>query len=293
MTTRTSARRGLMKLGGAGLVAAGAAGLLDARKAAAAAAPQSLLQTALSRGHLIVGTGSANAPWHFKNDKGELTGMDIAMAKILAKGLFDDEKKVEYVLSTAAGRIPNLTTGKVDIVINFMTVTPGRAQLVAFSRPYYVEAGALLTLKGGKTYEQLLAMGPRARVSALQNVYAARNVHRKLPKATVSPFDTPANVIQALDSDRADAASIDLSSVRWLVRQFPDHYADAAPGKAWDTQLYSAAVPLGDPDWLHFVNTAFQVAMFSDMTGHDIYVSAFEEFFGERPPATHSGFPSI
>ncbi len=67
------------------------------------------------------------------------------MARILAKGLFDDEKKVEFVRQDPAQRIPNITTGKVDIVIQFMTVSPVRAQLVAFTRPYYVEGIALLT----------------------------------------------------------------------------------------------------------------------------------------------------
>ena len=61
--------------------------------------------------------------------------MDIAMARILAQGLFDDESKVEFVRQDPAQRIPNITTGKVDIVIQFMTVNPQRAQLVAFSRP--------------------------------------------------------------------------------------------------------------------------------------------------------------
>ena len=61
------------------------------QKAAAQAAPDSLLRTVLDRGKLIVGTGSTNAPWHFENDAGELVGMDITMAPILAKGLFDDD----------------------------------------------------------------------------------------------------------------------------------------------------------------------------------------------------------
>ena len=98
--------------------------MLDPQRAAAQAAPQSLLRTVLDRGHLIVGTGSTNAPWHFENDKGELIGMDIAMARILAKGLFDDETKVEFVQQDPAARIPNITTGKVDIVIQFMTMSP-------------------------------------------------------------------------------------------------------------------------------------------------------------------------
>ena len=102
---------------------AAAAAAVEPARAYAQAAGDSLLRTVLDRGHLIVGTGSTNAPWHFEDEQGELVGMDIAMARILAKGLFDDETKVEFVLQDPAARIPNITTGKVDITIQFMTVT--------------------------------------------------------------------------------------------------------------------------------------------------------------------------
>ncbi len=71
--------------------------------------------------------------------------MDITMGRILAKGLFDDETKVEFVKQDAQQRIPNIVTGKVDITIQFMTMSAQRAQLINFSRPYYVEGVALLT----------------------------------------------------------------------------------------------------------------------------------------------------
>jgi ABC-type amino acid transport substrate-binding protein len=47
----------------------------------------------LDRGHLIVGTGSTNAPWHFEDEGGKLVGMDITMARILAQGLLDDPRR--------------------------------------------------------------------------------------------------------------------------------------------------------------------------------------------------------
>src|ERR1700723_3660737 len=160
-------RRNVLGLGAAAgaVLAAGAA--LDPQKAAAQAASESVLRTALDRGKLIVGTGSTNPPWHFEDDQGKLTGMDIAMARILAKGLFDDETKVEYVQQEANARIPNITTGKVDVVIQFMTVSSARAQLVAFSRPYYVEGAALLTAPKSKwqNYKDLLAAGKAVRAS--------------------------------------------------------------------------------------------------------------------------------
>ena len=201
-----SARRNFLKLGGLGLAAGAAAASLGAQQAAAQAQPQSQLRTVLSRGKLIVGTGSTNAPWHFEDDKGQLTGMDIAMA-----------------------RIPNITTGKVDIVIQFMTVSPARAQLVAFSRPYYVEGVALLTSSKGrfKTHPELTKAGRDAKASVLQNVDADKLVAKALPQAQVLQLDTQANAIQALDSGRVDAAVIDLSTVGWLVKRNPGKHLDS------------------------------------------------------------------
>ena len=284
-------RRNLLKLGGAGLAIAAAGAMLDPGRAAAQAAATSLLRTVLDRGKLIVGTGSTNPPWHFEDDKGQLTGMDIAMAKILAKGLFDDVTKVDYVRQEANARIPNITSGKVDVVIQFMTVSPARAQLVAFSRPYYVEGAALLTSPKGKykTYADLKAAGKSIKASVLQNVDADTLVHNALPDAEVMQLDSQANVMQAVTSGRADVGVVDASTVKWLAKRNPGDYAD--PGYAYEAQLYSAAVRQGDPDWLHWINTCFDVAMH----GHqpEIYTGAFEDFFGEKPPVQKPGFPPI
>ncbi len=150
------------------------------------------------------------------------------MAQILAQGLFDDPTKIEFVKQEADARIPNVTTGKVDITIQFMTVTSGRAQLVNFSRPYYVEGIALLTKPGSgkEKFDALLSGGGGTKVSILQNVDAEQSVHAVLPEAEVLQIDSQANVIQALDSNRVDAAAVDLSTVWWMAKRAPDKYAD-------------------------------------------------------------------
>ena len=182
--SQDNARRHFLKLGSAGAALAGVAALASmpaaTETAYAQAAADSVLRRVLDRGKLIVGTGSTNAPWHFENDKGDLVGMDIAMAKILAKGLFDDDSKVEFVQEDPAQRIPNLTTGKVDIVIQFMTISSARAQLINFSRPYYVEGVALLTRPDApnKSFDALLKGGPDTKVAILQNVDAEAGVHQ-------------------------------------------------------------------------------------------------------------------
>lgn len=282
-----------MKLGLGGLAVGAAAGAvaMSAKEAAAQSAPDSLLRTVLDRGHVIVGTGSTNAPWHFENEQGELVGMDIAMARILAKGLFDDETKVEFVRQDAAQRVPNINTGKVDAVLQFMTISPARAQLIAYSRPYYVEGIALLTRPGSElqSFDKLLAAGSGARISILQNVDADNTVKRVLPDATVMQLDSQANVILALDSNRADAAAVDLSTVRWLAKQHPDKYADA--GKSWNSMLYGAGVRQGDPDWIRFVDTVFTVAIHGHQ--NSIYDAAVSEYFGITAPLREPGLPKF
>jgi len=286
------ARRGAFAALGAAVGAAGFLGLAAAAQQAAAQAPrESLLRTVLSRGRVIVGTGSTNAPWHFEDERGQLTGMDIVMARILATALFDDPARVDFVRQDPAQRIPNINTGRVDIVIQFMTITPQRAQLVAFTRPYYAEGVALLTSPRSrfKTYAELRAAGSRARASVLQNIGADQLVKEALPEAQVMQLDTQANVIQAMESGRADAAVVDLSTVRWLAARNPDRYMDS--GHSYRCQLYGAAVRQSDPDWLNFVNTTFNVNMFGHIS--EVYDTALKQFFGIEPRPRTPGFPPV
>jgi polar amino acid transport system substrate-binding protein len=285
----TTLRRNLFMLGGAGLALAAAGAAVDPKVAAAQAASTSLLHTVLDRGKLIVGTGSTNPPWHFEDDKGQLTGMDIAMGRILAKGLFDDDSKIDFVQQDPAARIPNIVTGKVDIVIQFMTVTAQRAQQVAFTRPYYIEGGGLLVAPNGKykDYAALMAGGKDVKASILQNVYAETLVHQALPDAQVMQLDTTANSMQAVTAGRADVVIVDASTAKWLAKRNPGDYRDS--GFSWGASLYSAALRQGDPDWLQWVDTCFNVAMHGD--DFAVYSAAYEEFFGEKPPVQHPGYP--
>ncbi len=247
------------------------------------------LSDVLARGKLIVGTGSTNPPWHFRDETGNLVGFDVDVAKIVAKGLFDDPEKVEFVNQASDARIPNVVTDKVDITCQFMTVTAQRAQQVAFTIPYYREGVGLLLTKDGKhkSYDDLKSAGAGVTVSVLQNVYAEEMVHQALPEAKVDQYDGVDLMYQALNSGRADAAATDMSSLKWFMKQNPDRYLDA--GYGWNPQTYSCAVKKGDPDWLNFVNIALREAM----TGVEFgtYSASFEKWFGEAPPPPKVGFP--
>ncbi|MGK9285570.1 transporter substrate-binding domain-containing protein [Sinorhizobium meliloti] len=269
-----------------------AASLIAAVLAAMPAQAQqasSKLDEILSRGHLILGTGSTNAPWHFKSAEDKLQGFDVDMGRIIAKALFGDPEKIEFVNQSSDARIPNITTGKVDITCQFMTVTGERAQQIAFTIPYYREGVGLMLKADGEyaDYEALKAAGSSVTISVLQNVYAEDMVHAALPEATVDQYESVDLIYQALESGRADAAATDQSSLAWYMTQNSGRYKDA--GYGWNPQTYACGVRRGDQDWLNFVNTALHEAM----TGveFDFYAKSFKNWFGKDLTPPQIGFP--
>jgi polar amino acid transport system substrate-binding protein len=269
--------------------AALAAASLLSMASAEAAETASKLDEVLARGHLVLGTGSTNAPWHFKSAEDKLQGFDVDMGRIIAKALFGDPDKIEYVTQSSDARIPNITTGKVDVTCQFMTVTGERAQQVAFTIPYYREGvGLMMKADGGYAdYAALKAGGSSVTVSVLQNVYAEDMVHAALPEATVDQYESVDLIYQALESGRADAAATDQSSLAWYMTQNPGRYKDA--GYGWNPQSYSCAVARGDQDWLNFVNTALHEAMTGVEFG--FYAESFKTWFGAELVPPQIGFP--
>lgn len=61
------------------------------------------------------------------------TGSDVEVAQLLAK---DWGLELEFVQTTGATRIPNVLTGKADIIISTLSVTPERAKVIDFSKRY-------------------------------------------------------------------------------------------------------------------------------------------------------------
>ena len=288
-------RRGLLGFGAAagalGSAAAAGMGLLTPGSAVAQTLPRSKLQQIKERGKLIVGTGSTNPPWHFEGADGKLQGMDIDLARLLAKNLFDDYDKVEFVLQGSDARIPSLITDKVDIVVQWMTVTAGRAQQVEFTIPYYREGVSLLLLARGAKYanfDALKAAGKAVTVGGMQNVFLTEWVHKALPEAKVDAFESPDATLQALNARRIDAYMADQSAARWLMAQTPGRFVDA--GYGWMPNSYASAVKPGDPVWLNWVNTVYKEAMMG--VDFDYFAASYKKWFGIELPTPKVGYPA-
>ena len=87
-------------------------------------------------GVVKVATFDANPPFGSIDAKThEIVGYDVDFAKALATSL---GVKLELVATNPANRIPLLQSGKADLIVADITITPERAQVIDFSTPYFV-----------------------------------------------------------------------------------------------------------------------------------------------------------
>jgi polar amino acid transport system substrate-binding protein len=277
----------------AATLAAGAGGTLLAADAVAqtAAPPPSgdKLQEVLVRGRLLVGTGADIPPFYYRDDKGELTGMEVDLARLLAKGLLNDPAKVEFVVQTSDARIPNILSNRVDMTVQNLTVTPARAQQVEFSIPYYRAGQGFMLRAGGrcKSFEDLKAAGPAVTVSAIQNVFVEDWIKSALPEAKVEQFSGADAALQALNAGRVDAQFITHSRIVWTVKEAPDRYLDS--GFTFRANSIACAVRPGEPRFLNWLNTALREAM----AGVDFadYAGLYRKWLGVTVPEPKIGYP--
>jgi polar amino acid transport system substrate-binding protein len=87
-----------------------------------------------ANGKLVVGVKADTPPWGFRNEKGELVGMEIDMARDVAKRL---AVKLELVPVLSSNRLQYLQDRKIDLMIATISVTDERKKAVGVIEPYY------------------------------------------------------------------------------------------------------------------------------------------------------------
>lgn len=94
-----------------------------------------------SDGVLVFGTSATTEPFSFVRSSDKIVGLDVEIAKRVAKKL---NKELKIVNMDFGAMIPALDGGKVDMIGALITITDERAKKVLFSDPYYTGGIAAL-----------------------------------------------------------------------------------------------------------------------------------------------------
>lgn len=162
-----------------------------------------LLEDVLENGVIRVGVADFT-PWTMKNSAGELIGSEIDVARKLAS---DMGVKVEFKLLDWPDLIPAAQKGDIDLISAGMSITPGRALHVNFTRPV-AQAGVTLTTNTELTsdFAALTELNsPEVTIAVARDTFS-HNVCRSLfDKAKIKLVSTPHEAGQEVVAGNAHA----------------------------------------------------------------------------------------
>jgi polar amino acid transport system substrate-binding protein len=213
--------------------------------------PVGLAKTIVDRGTVLVSTDANYAPQSSVDQAtGDLVGFDIDVAKGMADvlGLTVDFKTVQWETV-----IPGLQTGKWDVSIGSMTITPERLKVVDFTVPYYYTSGQVFVKKGGMQITGASDLdGKKVGVGAATTYY---EYLKKNTKAVVKTYPTDADTFPDLRN----------GNIEFVMTAGPTGQQAILEGQPFDfsgAPLYyedlAFAMNKGEGDWVALLNYAVE-----------------------------------
>ena len=167
------------------------------------------LQTVLNKKKFVMGLDDSFPPMGFRNEKNEIVGYDVDLAKEVAKRM-----KVELVLQPIdwAAKEQELNTSQIDCIWNGFTITEERKQNVLYTPPYLRNA-QVIVVKGNSPVDSLMdlagkTVGTQAGSSSIEAIDNAPEFKASL-KGVVEYKDF-LTALMDLDVSGIDAVVIDL-----------------------------------------------------------------------------------
>ncbi|PPT07117.1 amino acid ABC transporter amino acid-binding protein [Geitlerinema sp. FC II] len=183
----------------------------------AVAAPLSEIR---DRGYLAIAVKDNLRPLGFRDETGQLRGLEIDIARRLAEEILGDANAVELIPVSNRDRLAWVIEDEVDLAIAQVTQTLSRERLVSFSLPYYLDGTAIVTRN--PEIRQLSDLRDR-RIVLLHGSSAVPLLRYYLPSARLVGVESYQEALRLLEADRATAFAGDRSVLAGWVQNYP-HY---------------------------------------------------------------------
>ena len=220
--------------------------------------PVARLPAIAARGELLVCVWPDYFAISFRNPRnGELEGLDIDMARILAARL---RVRPTFVDTSFAEFMDRLEEGACDIAMMAVGITTARSQRVAFSKPYMASAMHAVSSSSNRRIQDWTDIDTPGTVVAVAVGTVMEPLMREtLRHAELMVVRPPRTRESEVLSGRADVFMSDYPYTRRLV-QTQDWARVMDPPDRFGEILYAYAVPRRDPTWLAEVNAFLERA---------------------------------
>ncbi|MCV2867486.1 transporter substrate-binding domain-containing protein [Defluviimonas sp. WL0002] len=221
----------------------GAAAAIAMVAAFSTAAQADKLDDIKAAGKIVVGVKQDYKPWGYLTSDGELTGLEIDLAKDVASRLGVEAELVPVV---ASNRMEFLQQGRIDLIIATMGDNPERREVVGMIEPNYYAGGTNVIAPkaaGLKEWEDIRGKD----VCALQGSYYNKRVTQLYGPNLVAFAGIP-EATSALTNGSCVAFLYDNTWIESQLASDPQWADYEMPFVTEDPQAWSIAVPLEDLD---------------------------------------------
>jgi polar amino acid transport system substrate-binding protein len=210
-----------------------------------------VLDRITAKKELVVGTAASMPPLNMKTKDGQIIGMEMDLARIFAIGM---GVKLTLKPMQFSELLPALETGKVDMVLSSMTMTPERNLKVAFVGPYFASGKSLLTkMANVESVNEIGKMNnPDKVLTALKGSTSQMFVEKVLPKAKLVLADDYDQAVAMVRNDKAVAMVADYPICLVSVLRYPDAKL-GTPDKPFSYEPIGVALPPNDPLLVNWV----------------------------------------
>lgn len=205
-----------------------------------------------SRGTLKVGFAMF-LPWAMRNEKGELMGFNVDVAKQLADNL---GVEVQYFPVPQSELIADLDSERYDIIVSGLYVTPARALQANFSDFYSQSEVTLLANRklAGTSRNVADFNKPSVKIGVTSGTLYVEIAKSNFPQAMIKEFGDEAETMAAVESGELHAAVAASPRPDIDAMRFPDKVF-LPLSQPLSTQGEAFAVRKGDPDFVNFLNS--------------------------------------
>ncbi len=210
-----------------------------------------VLEEMIERGTVRFGVAEF-VPWTMKSESGELIGFEMDLARKIAK---DMGLKAEFKLYPWDEVIPALQNGDIDILTGGMSITPGRALQVNFTRPT-AESGVSIATNMQLTRDitKLDELNhPEINIAVVHKTLAYSVTQTFFDKATIKVFPNAEEAGKAVVEGKAHAYLASLTQARFLALNNSDTI-DLPIGEPLVASKEAIAVRKGEQELLNFLN---------------------------------------
>lgn len=186
-----------------------------------AGVPLSKFQEILQKNELIVGMTGKQPPLNAKDQEGQPIGLEPDLARRMAEAM---GVKIRFELMDFFELFPALESGRLDLIISGLTMTPQRNLKMAFVGPYFLTGKSFLTKADhiAKCQELCDIDSPQTTLTFLKGSTSQSFTEKMIPKARTIPARDYDEAIRLVLEDRADAMIADFLTCVMAVIRHPN-----------------------------------------------------------------------